>query len=174
MLDRHQRVEAGHRLLEDQPQVRPAQRAHLLRGDCEKVSVPVADLAGCCGGLRQQPEDGPAESRLATPRLADEAERLTRADLERDAVDRAHRIALGPVPGPQVTDVEDDIAHSAASAFSMSGLRTRRYRIKGLRMSFRPSPTSVKPVTRSTIATPGSRPVHQIPLAASAIARCTS
>ena len=56
----------------------------------------------------------------------------------------------------------------------MSTLTLGRLRSTGLIVSFRPSPSSVRPVTRRTIASPGNSPVHQIPEAASDTARLMS
>ena len=124
-LDRLQRVEPGHRLLEDQPELRPAHLVHLLRRDADQLPARVADRAGDRRHLGQQAEHAPAEGRLAAAGLADEAKGLPRSDLERDAVDGADRIAGRAVPDAQVLDVEDRLlaGHGAPPSGSAAGGR---------------------------------------------------
>ncbi len=185
-LDRLQRVEPGHRLLEDQAELGPAQLPHLLHGQPDELASAVADRAGDRRRVGKQAEHAAAERRLAAARLADQPECLAGADREADAVDGANGVSPGPVPDPEVADVEDRLAAAsllvvagrahgplgslsprggsidriAASpsppgCSSISGLAVLRARISGLMTSLSPSPNSVKPVTSSTIASPG-------------------
>src|SRR3954463_569805 len=177
-----------HRLLEDHPQVRAAQPAQLTRLEVEQVAAVVVDLAVRRGALGQQADHAAAERGLAAARLADQPDRLGRIEVEIDAVDGAHGAAVGAVPDPKVANGEARLSHSPASSSTVPadagptaddpdmiwGARLRRRRKVGLRMSLRPSPTSVSDVTASTIARPGYSAVHQMPAPASAIARCRS
>src|SRR5205814_1939578 len=77
--DRHARIETGIGILEDELDEAPARR----------IGDPVdPDRPGC---RRRQPDDRPADRRLAAAALPDEPERLAAADREADAVHRAHR-----------------------------------------------------------------------------------
>jgi hypothetical protein len=177
VLDPHQRVQPRHRLLEDQAELGTAQSRELLRGHPDQIPAAVEHLAAGGGALGEQPEHAAPERRLPAARLADEAEHLAGVDVERDAVDRAHGPARGAVVDLEIVDGED---HCAAPASSAAGspassenltFSKRRLRSTGFIVSFNPSPTSVSPVTSRTIATPGKRPVHQIPEEVSDTAR---
>ena len=96
ILDPHQRVQPCHRLLEDQPELGPAEPPELLRREPDEVAPAVEHLAVRGGALGQQPEDAAAERRLAAARLADEPDDLAGVDVERDAVDCAHGAADVP------------------------------------------------------------------------------
>ena len=88
--DRHPRVQRRVRVLEDHlhPAADPAQPVALQRGHVDPVE---ADLA--VGGV-DEADHGAGERRLAAAGLADEAERLPAADLQRDAVDGPDRADL--------------------------------------------------------------------------------
>ena len=89
-----ERVQPRHRLLEDQPELRPAQPAELLRRQPDEVPPAVQHLRRLRDApVGEQAEDAAAERRLAAARLADQAEHLAGADVERHAVDRPHRPA---------------------------------------------------------------------------------
>src|SRR5205823_5825063 len=111
----------------------------------------------------------------------DEANRLALRDLEVDAVHRHDDAARRAVSDARPAHLEDrrrlglhgstsrtdDSVPATAPAWpttpiAVVGVRPMRRR-SGLMMSFRPSPTSVRPVTSSTIATPGNSAVHQTP-----------
>ena len=94
VLDAHERVQPRHRLLEDEPEVGPAEPAQLpcprgRRGSLPPYSTSPSDTAP--SGRR--PDDAAAERRLPAPGLPDEPEHLAGLDLERDPVDRLHRAA---------------------------------------------------------------------------------
>ena len=155
-----------------------------------EVPAAVAHLARR-RALRQQPEHAAAERRLAAAGLADEPERLALADLERDAVDRPHRAArpsrtrhadrarrrrsARAHEPPSLLSLRRSVGVSAAGKLHLRldsgaccGARSRVDRL------VQPSPSSVMPVTRTTIASPGNSPVHQMPVVASESARWTS
>ncbi len=113
-LDRVQRVERGHRLLEDHGDGRAAQRAQprLARG--QHVLAVEQDLAADprCG--REQARDGERGHRLARARFADQRQRAAFGELERDAVDghRASRVRKGDA---EIADVEErHVSHRGA------------------------------------------------------------
>ena len=108
-----------------------------------KSALPLVDAPGA----RQDPEQRERGDALAAARLADDAERLARRDVERDAVDGVDRAALGPELDPQVLD-RRAAAHVA------------RPRSFGSSASRRPSPIRLKPSTEKTIATPGMIASH--------------
>src|SRR4029079_7146670 len=88
--DRHRRIERRVRVLEDdlhppsqRPQLRLAATVQLLAVEPDRARRRL-----------DEPEQGPAERRLARPRLADEAEHLAAAEVERYPVDGADRSAF--------------------------------------------------------------------------------
>src|SRR3954447_5933165 len=170
VLDPHQRIETRHRLLEDEAEVGPTKLAELLRGHADEVPAAIDDRAvGFCA-LREQSEDPASERRLAAPRLPDETDDLAFVDRQRDAVDGAYGSSRRPVVDAEAADVDNrGLAHccfaTGSSMVSTAGRSTStlaRARSTGLSVSFSPSPSSVIPVTRSTIARPGNVPVHQM------------
>src|SRR5262249_38870696 len=91
LADGHARVERGERVLEDDlhlPAIWPE------RGAGEARDVAALDHDAPLGRL-DQAQDGAADGRLAAAGFADEAERLTLVDRQRDTVDRTDR-AVGP------------------------------------------------------------------------------
>ena len=89
-LDRVERVERGHRLLEHHGDVVAAHGAHLVLGGAHEVAALEQDLAGGMVRRRvgQELQDRERRDRLAGPGLADERHRLAGHHVERDAVDR--------------------------------------------------------------------------------------
>ena len=175
------------------PSSGPRMLAHLLRRRSRRrFAAAIANLAGDRGALGQQPEHAAAERRLAAAGLADEPECLARARARSETPSTA-RTGSPSVPYQTRRSLTERIGSLTADLRSTRhrrcsgsgagparlplrdlGRSMRRVRISGLRTSLRPSPTSVKPVTSSTIAMPGKRPVHQMPAPASSIARCRS
>ncbi len=85
------RIEAAIRILEDDLHA-PAQRAPVAPRD--RIEAPALE-AHMARGRFQQAEQQPAERALARARLADEADRLARPDVEIDIGHGAHRRARG-------------------------------------------------------------------------------
>ena len=106
--DRQDRVERGHRLLEDHRDVAAAHLAHVVVGEIEQVSAGEQDAAGgdAAGFLGQKPHDGERGHRLAAAGFADDRHRFARPDGVRNAVDRAHDAARGLEPHVQVLHLE--------------------------------------------------------------------
>ena len=92
LLDRVQRIERGHRLLEDDGDVVAAHVADLALRQAEQLPAFEMDGAGRMARRRigQQLEDRQRRHRLAGARFADQRHRLALLDLERDAIDREH------------------------------------------------------------------------------------
>ena len=90
------------------------------------------DAVECDRATRRldKPHDRAASRRLARAGLADQTERLSSADLERDAVDRAHLLSqprsqhalLDREELHQVLHVEEDLAHDATSSSVGTGI----------------------------------------------------
>ena len=66
VLDSQQGIETRHRLLEDQPEIRPPQLAELLPRQADEISPSVEDLPVGDRAFGQQPENAAAERGLAT------------------------------------------------------------------------------------------------------------
>ena len=97
--DFHPRIQGGERVLEDGLDA-AAQRAHReLRGGTD--SLVIQQHLACVWS--EKPEKHAGERRLATARLADEGERLTRAHLDADVVQTsvAARVSEGDAAGAQ-------------------------------------------------------------------------
>src|ERR1700682_221644 len=84
--DLHARIERAERILEDHLQL-GAEPPELTRAKICEVDVAKAQRAG---RWFLQPQDDPAESRLPTAALANEAQRFAAAHGQRDTVDRMH------------------------------------------------------------------------------------
>src|SRR5436853_6109436 len=92
LADRHRRVERGVRILEDDLDPPPQLAKLPLRQAGDLASLEL-DASSC---RAHEPEQRPAERRLAAARLADQAEDLAAPDVERDVVDRLDDPALPP------------------------------------------------------------------------------
>src|SRR3954452_14854254 len=91
------RVQRRHRILEDHRDLAPSDRAQLAIAQPDQVTA-VEDRAPRrhAPGSRQQAEDRERGHALTAAGLADDAERLARCDVERDAVDGVDGSALRP------------------------------------------------------------------------------
>jgi hypothetical protein len=105
--DGEQRVERGHRLLEDHRDVAAANLAHLFVVEIEQALAVERDLAaGAPGEPRQQPHDRERRDRLAGAGFADDGDDLAAADLEAQALDRTHGAARRLEMDVQVFDLQ--------------------------------------------------------------------
>ena len=93
LLDRVQRIERGHRLLEDDGDVGAANLANVPLGQAEQILALEHHLAGRMARrrIRQQLHDRQRGRRFSRSRLADQRQRLALLDAERDAIDRQRR-----------------------------------------------------------------------------------
>ena len=146
--DPEQRVERGQRVLEDHADAPAAPPAHLLRGQVVDALRPEADLAARdAAGRVDQPDHRRAGDRLAGPGLADHAEDLAAADLERHPIDGGQRPAARVEGDGEVADREDGIAHCS---FGFSASRSQ-------------SPSRLIAMTRPASASPGNATIHHSP-----------
>jgi len=108
-LDREDRVEARHRVLEDHRDLLAADLAHLALVEGEQVAALELDAAAH-GGVGEHPgeaEDGGRRDALPAAGLADQADELARGDREAHLVDGVHRpLHRGEIDG-EVRDVEE-------------------------------------------------------------------
>ena len=106
--DRRQRVEPGHRFLEDHARGRPrGQPSSPWPTVRPRLPPSEVDLAVHGRAARGQPEQPPTQGRFAAAALTDQAEHLTTTQCERDAVDGLHRSAGARVPDPQIDHIQD-------------------------------------------------------------------
>src|SRR5690606_37644899 len=102
LTDRHHRVEAGHRFLEDHGDVVAAQPAGLGRRQLEDVAALKQDAAGCFRGLLGQQAHGRKRGNaLARARFPDHGDGLAAIDVERNPVED-----FEPVVAPLEGDTE--------------------------------------------------------------------
>ena len=111
--DRHQRVQRGHRLLEDHRQPGAAQIGHLGFGEAEQIAPLEDDAVGAEFGRRrfQQAHEGERGQRLAAAAFADQAEGFAVAQLEGDAVDRLCAAAGDAEGDPELLRAQDRFGH---------------------------------------------------------------
>src|SRR5215218_1222752 len=151
LLDRGDRVQRAHRVLED--------HADLLAPDVEhgllahRHDVAAVELDGATDDARrrvgQQAHDRERRQRLAAARFAHQRHRLAGADLERQAVDRLHLTAAREQRGAEILYIEG------------RGQLHQRSRSFGLSASFSPSPIRLRQSTVTMMATPGMAQMYQ-------------
>ena len=106
------RVQRGHRVLEDHRDLGPAHALHLGLREPHQVAALVQDLAfEDRVRVADQLHDRHHRDALARAGLADDAEHVPGLERERDAVDRAHDAVLGAERHAQVAHVEERLAH---------------------------------------------------------------
>ena len=142
--DRQHRVQARHRILEDHRDLLAPNAAPRALGEADQLPPLELDASGGDPGRpREDPHRRQRRDALPAARLADEPERLARADVERDAVHRVDEAAARPEADAQVVDREQRrLAH----------VRPRSFGSIASRMA---SPMRLNPITAITIAMPG-------------------
>src|SRR4029077_3604157 len=106
-----ERVHGRHRILEDHRDVLAADVAHLSFGRLGEVAALEEDLAAENPSRPLEAHDAERRHRLAAARLAHNAERLPRAELERNAVDGFDVSLLGPENRAEVPHLEKRFGH---------------------------------------------------------------
>ena len=147
--DRVDRVERGHRLLEDHRDIVAAHLAHPRLGRVEQVFAGKADgaLGDPARRHRHQPHDGERRHALAAAGFADDAQRPARRQIEAQAVDHPRDRAVLEIEfDRQSLDLEQ---------------RAHRCLSFGLKASFRPSPIRLTDSTVMKMARPGKVTGHQ-------------
>jgi hypothetical protein len=107
------RIERGHRLLEDDRDLAGADLVHFIRRQRDQVPALPHDLAGleAAGRHVDQLQHRARSHCLAAARLAHHAQRLAAVDVEIDAVDGTHHAVIGLEPGFQPADIQQSIGH---------------------------------------------------------------
>ena len=108
------RVQRGHRVLEDHRDLFAANLAHRVTGEAHQVAALVDDLA-LVDDVRvgDQPHHRHHRHALAGAGLADDPDHLALADRERDPVDGAHKSVLGAKGNLEILDREQRLGHYA-------------------------------------------------------------
>ena len=85
--DRVQRIERGHRLLENDGDAPAPHLAHILPGHAQDILAIKQDLSRGVGRrrIRQQAQDRERRDRFSRAGFPDQRDRLAQTDLERDA-----------------------------------------------------------------------------------------
>ena len=106
--DGQDRIERGHRLLEDHRDVAAADLAHLFVAERQQVAPVEGDAAaGNAPGMRRQkPHDRERRDRLARTGFADDGDDLAAVDVEAQPLDRAHDAARRQEVNMQIFDLE--------------------------------------------------------------------
>src|ERR1700733_5726942 len=105
--DRHGRVQRGHRVLENDPDLVAADLADLVVLQLDEIAPVEPDLASRdVGPVGKQPHDRHRGHRLAASRLADDPDGLALLDLEAEAIYRVHDAAAELDLGLEVLDLE--------------------------------------------------------------------
>src|SRR5918993_1040581 len=144
--DRQKWVEIGHRILEDHGDLHttdlaPLRLTELIKGH----GVERHSTAGPLSPLWADAENGTSQNRLTAAALADDAERLA---LGKGQVDSVQHLQ-SPIEGGNIEAVVLNAEQSG-----------HRPRLRGSRMSRKPSPRRLKPRTVRKMARPGKREYH--------------
>lgn len=154
-----ERVEAGHRVLEDHGDVMAPDPAELLLGEREQVVAVEEDLAAAvdAGRRRVEAQYGERGGRLPAAGLADDGERLPGVDLQGDTPDGVHGGAFEPEVDAEVVDAEQRICGRGGGR---GGGLHRRYAF-GSATSRRASPVMLTASEVIIRAAPGKTASHQ-------------
>ena len=160
LLDGEDRVEAGHRVLEDHRDVAAADLPHVVLADGHEVLAVEQHPATLDHARRlgQQAHDREVGHALAAPGLADEAEALAARQLERDPVDGVDRPVVRAEADEQVLDVEQRLG-GRRPVRGRRGKGCHRLSL-GSSDSRRPSPSRLNPIALMTIAAAGKSTSH--------------
>src|SRR5262249_14457259 len=106
------RVQRGHRILKDHPDLVAAVVLHLGVRDIEQIGSAIEHLAlEACIDAPSQAHERHRRHALPRPRLADDPEHLFGLELERDPAHGLHDSVLGREPDLEVPDVEQRLGH---------------------------------------------------------------
>jgi hypothetical protein len=109
--DGHDRVERGHRLLEDHRDVVAADGPHRRRFEGEQVdTVERNGAADDAPGIVDEPHDGERGDAFAATAFADDRQGFAALQHERDAIDRPYHAVAGIEKGLQVGDLQHVVA----------------------------------------------------------------
>src|SRR5262245_56471545 len=166
--DGQHRVEGGHRLLEDHRDVVAAHCAHLCFVELEQVPAIELDRAtdDPAGRIGDEPHHGERRHALAAAGFADDRQRLTRAQREREVVDRPDDSEPGEEVRPQPRHVENGPSRALLGTRRSPGCRfvdarpIHQLRCLGSRMSRSASPRRFVPNTARLMAIPGKTTSH--------------
>ena len=112
--DRQQRVERGHRLLEDHRDLAAADRPDLILAERQQVAAGEVDAAlDAAGRGWHEPEDGERADRLAAAGFADHRDGLALGDVIGDPADRPDEAVRAPEIDPEVLDLEQ-LSHATS------------------------------------------------------------
>src|SRR5207237_6125732 len=153
-----QRVQRGHRVLQDHRDLRPADVAHFPLAQTGEVLPGEFDLtANDPRGGRQEADDRQTGCCLAATAFADDAERLAFVQREADAVDRLDDAgaAEGDVMRLQIADLQQWRHALGAPRHKLRSCGSRRMRSQ--------SPNSCVANTTSMMQAPGAIVSHHIP-----------
>ena len=125
LADRVDRVQRGHRLLEDDGDFPAANPAHLVRAERDQIAPfpQDASLDNLARRHRDQFQHGHRGDRLAAAGFADDAQRLTAPDRQIDAVDRPHHAVIGLEMRLEPANFEQRFAHGQMTRRGSSASR---------------------------------------------------
>src|SRR5581483_5488694 len=165
-----ERVERGHRILEDDRHLLAADPPRPLQAGPadERPALPADVAAGHAPGRLEQAEDGERRDALPRARLPDQAERLPAVDGEGDAPDRLDDPAPRVEAHLGVVDLEQRLAgavvreaHVIAAPPTRAEAAKRLSRACGSETIRSQLANRLIPSTTSAIAMPGSETTHQ-------------
>src|SRR5262249_22917559 len=166
--DGQHRVKRGHRLLEDHRDVVAAHRPHLRFVELEQIAAIEFDRAADdpAGRIGDEPHHGERRHALAAAGFADDRQRLTRSQREREVVDCLDDSEPGKEICPQPCDVENGPSRAFLGTCPSLGCRfvdarpIHQLRCLGSRMSRSASPRRFVPNTARLMAIPGKMTSH--------------
>ncbi len=112
--DFEDRVQRGHRLLEDHADLVAPQLAHLRQRELQQIGAVELDRArdDLAGRIGNQPHDRKRGHRFTGARFPHDAEHFVLVDIERDPVDSLGDLSFGLEMCLEVADLEQFICHS--------------------------------------------------------------
>ena len=161
MADGEGGVQAGHRVLEDHRYAVTTRPPQVSGRQCEQVQVVQAHRpAAHPYRLRQKPEDAERGHCLTAPGLPHQAHDLSRGNLERHRVNDLERLSSpGELGGEPFHDQSTGARDRPRLAHLRNGSHYQR-RIRGSKMSRKPSPSVLSPSTIRAMTIPGTTGNH--------------
>ena len=153
--DGDDRIEGGHRVLENHRDLLAAQVAQFVIGHAQNVGTLErhgAAVDDSVGG--QEPQQRVDKRRLAAAGFADDADNLVLGHRQVDVAQGPHGAAQGPVADRQVADLEDVVVAATAAH--------RSFNIMGSKTSRNASPRKVKPSVVRFSGMPPAATIHGV------------
>src|SRR5688572_33228340 len=145
------RIQCGHRLLENHRDFLAANRTHCLVGQWNEIAPLEQDATfdDAAGRLRNQLQNRQGGHALAAARLAHDGECFAGVDFVRHTIDGAYDGGVGEEIRLEIVEAQERLAHARPPLT-----------LRGSSASRRPSPRKLNAMTVTKIAVPGTNSSH--------------